>query len=149
MSEFQYPDPIQGDPEVRVTRQTGLPVPATAGFDPQPPPAIVQGDSEVTATRNVGNGASRFGPDGTLYADHVAEDGTLYADIPVIAVGQPAQPPRPAPASAGAPPVVPPLVGVMQADQPGERGGDPRDPGSAPQVFSAEQLAAAKKKAGR
>ena len=137
MEPFVYPDPIQGGDE-KVTRQVGIdPTQQVMARDPQPLKEIVQGDPEVTATRNVGNGAQRFGLDGTLYADHVADDSTLYADHRVIAIGEP----NPPPAASNIP--LPP-VDAFLADKPGEGGGDPRDLGGAPVTITPEQIAAAR-----
>ncbi len=154
MDDFVYPDPVQGGDQP-VTRQRALDPTQQASVDPMPFPAIIQGSPEIHTTRNVGNGAGRFGPDGTLYSDHLAPSDTVYVDGPVIAVGEPAQPPalaisdQPMPppahfvadhAAAGAPPAVPPLAGVVQADQPGERGADPRDAGGGPIGISGAKL---------
>jgi hypothetical protein len=161
---LSYPDPVQGGEE-KVTRQLGIPPgQQTMARDPQPPKAIVQGDHEVVAYRNPGNGAQQFASDGTLHSDHRSDDNTFFADHPLSdPANQPGlartNAPLPDPpafvapdraaikaqaeamgfvvsdAPAGAPPAGPPVVDVMQADQPGS--GDPRDMSTGPQVISA------------
>jgi hypothetical protein len=141
--EPTYPDPIQGGNEA-VTRQVGLPPSQDVGFDRTPDKPVIQGSHEIFTSRNIGLG-QRFLADGTLLADAPAPGTTYFADVPVIAVGEANQPP--APAAAGAPPSVPPLVGVMQSDQPDDRGAgaDPRDASVGPQVISADKLPVIKK----
>jgi hypothetical protein len=151
MQPFQHPDPIQGGEE-KVTRIVGLdPSRQQLATDPQPPKEIIQGDPEIVAYRNPGLRSARFGLDGTYYADSVAEDGVLYADGPMTATGDANPPPAPPVAD-----VPHDSFDVVQADQPGDVvASDKPAPGqqveAAPQVFSAEQLAAAKaaKKAGK
>lgn len=140
---FEYPPPIQGGSEP-VTRQRGLPPVPTASVDPLPFPEIVQGSPEIHTYRNPGLG-QHFLADGTLVADHRAEDGTFFGDLPTIAVGEAIPPPAPAPVIATTDLPLPPRPAFVQADEPGAASADPRDAGSAPMVFSAEQLAAAKK----
>ncbi len=90
--DFKYPDPIQGDPKNRTTRQTGLPRSATVGFDPTPPPPIIQGDPLTVVTRN--QGVAHFLPDGTLMADHRSDDrSVLYVDGALGATGDENPPP--------------------------------------------------------
>jgi hypothetical protein len=90
--DFKYPDPIQGDPKNRTTRQTGLPRSAMVGFDPTPPPPIIQGDPLTVVTRN--QGPQHFLPDGTQMADHRSDDRSiLYVDGALGATGDENPPP--------------------------------------------------------
>ncbi len=138
-----------------VTRQRGLAPEPAASVDPTPERDIIQGSPEIHTTRQVGNGHQRFLQDGSLAADHRSEDGIFYSDVPLVAASdQPMPPPSAfevvrsnfdyAPSAAGAPPAQPPVVRAMQADQPDDRGGDPRDGGSRPVTITPEQIAAAK-----
>jgi hypothetical protein len=177
MDDFVYDTPVQGTPDMLVTRQAGLdPAQQQLVRDPQPPQKIVQGDSEVHAYRNPGNGSQFFGGDGTLYSDAVAQDHTLYADRALIASGE--QMPPPGIARTGLPMpdrpafVAPDRAAIKaQAEALGfvvtdgapvetktsptafgviasdDGGGDPRDMGDkGPMVFSADQLPVVKKR---
>lgn len=158
----------QGDPEVVTTRQRGIDPESFAAVDPTPPPPVIQGSSEIFTTRQ-GSSVQHFDASGTLIADHVADDGHITYSDAGPARGD-ANPPPPAdlplmtdiplpgpqtfdvvPADAGAPPAVPPLVGVLQADQPGDSGDPRHDASVGPQTITVEQIAAAKaaKKAGK
>lgn len=79
---IQYPDPVQGDPEVRTTRQRGLPTAQQVGFDPTPPAEIIQpGIPDLIVTRNVGpHVAGRFASDGTFHSDLRSDDNILFVD---------------------------------------------------------------------
>lgn len=148
--DFAYPDPVQVDGMI-VTRQRGIDPARVELPDRTPPQPIVQGDPEVIATRQTGNGAQRFLGDGTLVADSRAEDNTLYVDTPTIASGGPNQPPGIARITAPLMPSdvpMPPPPSFASDDG----GTDPRAVPTAPRVITPEQVAVAKaaaKKAGK
>jgi hypothetical protein len=90
-----YGEPISGDPEIKVTRQRGLDPARQFGTDRTPPAPVIQGDANTVVSRNAGpHVTQRYGPDGTLFADAVADTGTvLYLDHRVTAIGEANQPP--------------------------------------------------------
>jgi len=141
-NEPTYPEPIQGGGE-KVTRQRGnyddrmarQRGEAEAGLPP-----IVQPGGDLVVTRQ--RGLQYTDSSGVLVADHVAEAGipTFVADRPVSATEDAGFPGRPG-VVPGVPAATPPVVDGAASDQPA--------PGQrvegAPEVFTAEQLAAAKK----
>lgn len=99
---LEYGEPVQPGPGFgddglrgRVTRQVGLAPTQQVGFDPTPPPPIIQGSPEIVVTRNAGpHVRGRFDATGTLIADSRADDGTvIYADSGVAGSGEANQPP--------------------------------------------------------
>jgi len=138
-----YPEPIQGDATMVVTRQAGLPSWQQAVADPVTLPPVVQGSAEMVVTRQRGSGAQHFAPDGTLVADARADDrSVLYVDVHTSPVGDANPPSAHAPLTPTDVPT-PPRPAFASDDG----GHDPRDPGGAPaQVFTADTLPVIKKR---
>src|ERR1700674_2919558 len=88
--DFKYDDPISGDPEVKVTRQTGLAPAQQVGIDPTPPAEIIQPGDGTEVSRIPFTGAQGFASDGTFHSDRRADDGILFVDHALSdAVGEP------------------------------------------------------------
>lgn len=162
MDPFSYPEPIQGDPEMQVSRQVGISeadLAARVAEDAaQHLGPVIQPGGDLVVSRQTGIVATALQSAGVLVADHPVDGGgaVLVADSPISATTDAGFPGRP-----GVVPGIPvataalsaaktargrkaaqPTAGVFMADT--LKRGDPRDPGSAPVAFTAEQLAAAR-----